>query len=72
MDIEKTVQRENAEADIANKLIDNQDELRVDERSGAYEASSAQEVLNRYYGLTISRERTKRILKIIQKRLKSQ
>jgi hypothetical protein len=70
-DIEKTVQRENAEADIANKLIDHQDELRVDERSGAYEASSAQEILNKYHDLTISRERTKRILKIIQKRLKS-
>jgi hypothetical protein len=40
-DIEKTVQRENAEVDIANKLIDHQDELRVDEKSGAYEASSA-------------------------------
>jgi hypothetical protein len=69
-DIEKTVQRENAEADIANKLIDHQDELRVDEKSGAYEASSAQEILTKYHGLTISRERTKRILKIIQKRLK--
>ena len=70
-DIELAVKRDNAESDIANKLIDHQDELRLDERTGAYEASSAQEVLNRYYGLTISRERTKRILKIIQKRLKT-
>ncbi len=70
-DIEKVAQRETAEAEIANKIIDHQDELRVDERSGAYEASSAQEILNKYYSLVISRERTKRILKIIQKRLKS-
>lgn len=69
-DIEKTVQRETQEADIANKIVDHQDELRLDEHSGAYEASSAQEILKKYYDLTISRERTKKILKIIQKRLK--
>jgi hypothetical protein len=70
-DIEKVAQRDTAETEIANKIIDHQDELRFDERNSVYEASSAQEILKKYYDLTIGRERTKRILKIIQKRLKT-
>lgn len=69
-DIQKAVQKDTAESEIASKIIEHQDELRVDERSGAYEASSAQEILEKHYNIVIGRERTKRILKIIQKRLK--